>query len=93
MLEITFKIEDKDYVSLTQNGDKISLSNIVESPTISLEHTHIKERTYDTFMFGNTQFFRLGDTYGMITPDDTMREIGRSKYYKDRKKVSGHAVQ
>ena len=97
MIEITLKIDDKDDVSICQNGELVPLNiqkkynNTDIYPVLPIQKK--KERTYDTFMLNDTQFFRLGEIYRTVAPDDTETKISRTKYYKDRKKVTSHAVQ
>ena len=93
MLEISIKIDAKNNVSINQNGEHISFNtNQQEVEKDLIPKKPITERTYDTFMLQNMQFFRIGEIYATIDPENQMSTISRTKYYKDRSKVRAHAV-
>ena len=52
---------------------------------------HQRKRTIDTFMLNGLQFIRIGEKYVTIDTHDTMIEVGRTKYYNNKKKAH-HAV-
>ena len=94
MVEITLKIDGKDQISISKDGELVALNTqeIPDQAILSPIHPR-NERNYDTFMLNNTQFIRVGNVYAMISSDDIMTEVGRSKFYNNRKKVASHAVQ
>ena len=49
-------------------------------------------REIQTFMMNGLQYCKAKEAYWVITPQDTTKKIGRSKYYNGRKK-SDYVVQ
>ena len=84
--------DDKEITPPT--SDTTPMQAIINNTTSTTPHsthttTHdaIRQREADTFMKGSYQYYRIGEVYGKIAPDDTVIGISRSCYYSNRKKA------
>ena len=83
--------EKQTAVLQTKEPDYVNYSNSQEElhndqSTIT-KVTTIKKRKPYTYMQGDYQYFKIGEIYGKIAPDDTLESIGRSCYYANKKKA------
>ena len=86
MVEILLKINGND---ISVNGKTVSEKVDHEVTPImnkNIVHKHNK-RTYDDFIYNGTQYFRIGEIYGLILPNDELKLIARTTFYKNRKRV------
>ena len=84
MCEIIVKIDGKT-INISQN-ELQSEAKENEPVHTSIKHEQ-KERTYDKFMDNGRQYFRIGEIYGYILPNDELKLIVGSTFYNNRKRV------
>lgn len=85
MCKVTF--EFNDYTQAVLIGEDIipsqqpDLGSFQEAPKVEQ-----KLREIQTFMLDGLQYCKAREAYWVITPQDTTKKIGRTKYYNERKK-------
>ncbi len=86
MVEILLKINGND---ISVNGETVSEKADCEvTPVMNTNIVHkLNKRTYDDFIDNGTQYFRIGEIYGLIFPNDELKLIARTTFYKNRKRV------
>ena len=81
---------DKEEVIYTSDAatthDTVSHSMAVH-PIQSNHIPTVKQRETDTFMKGSYQYYRIGEVYGKIAPNNTIEKISRSCFYSNRTKA------
>ncbi len=84
MCEIIVKIDGKT-INISQN-ELQSEAKENEPANTGIKHEQ-KERNYDNYMDNDRQYFRIGEIYGYILPNDKLNLIARTTYYNNRTRV------
>jgi hypothetical protein len=92
LVEISNDKEEMIYTSDTGTTqdilhDTVSYSKTAHQIQKTAHIPTVKQREMDTFMKDNYQYYRIGEVYGKIAPNNTIEKISRSCFYSNRTKA------